>query len=123
MVKHHFEVVGVNMSGIPITGSCIAPDIIVAIELFRALGANVHSIRQTRQAHADAAICITNLTNGTPTNAIVYCYECTYRKEHHREDAAGNDIIDYTCNYPESNLAGMCLGNDGFCSAGVKEIL
>ena len=53
MVKHLFKVSGLDTQGEPFVGSCVASDIIDAINMFRAMHFSPHEIKQGVQMPAE----------------------------------------------------------------------
>ena len=61
-IKHNYSVYGVScVGGSLFTGTCVADDIIKAIELFREKQCSVWNIERKEQVSADATIEITSL--------------------------------------------------------------
>ena len=56
MMKHRYEVVGINLSGNNFKSECIDIDIIAAIKLYREIHYSVHSITRLEQVSANAHI-------------------------------------------------------------------
>lgn len=56
MVKHRYEVSGINQNEDKFTGECIATDIISAINLFRSINLSVHEITMCEQVNKNSPI-------------------------------------------------------------------
>lgn len=62
IIKHKYNVYGTScISGSLFTGTCVADDIIKAIELFRDKECSVWNIERKEQVNADTEIAITNM--------------------------------------------------------------
>ena len=70
MTKHLFAVSGLDAQGKKFTGSCVADDIVKAINLFRAEHYSPHKVEQNRQMPADHPECITCL-NGQAVSFVI----------------------------------------------------
>lgn len=68
--KHYYFVSGLDPQGDKFAGSCVAGDIINAINLFRNICHSVHEIKMGVQAPADHDECITVL-NGIEYTTII----------------------------------------------------
>ncbi len=70
MIKHLFDVSGLDAQGKPFTGSCIASDIIDAINMFREKTYSPHEIKQDAQMPANYPCGITCLQAAEESSVV-----------------------------------------------------
>ena len=141
--KHYYFVSGLDPQGDKFAGSCVAGDIINAINLFRNICHSVHEIKMGVQAPADHEECITVLNgiryttiiarSGRNRNALqiaedlfhvkmVPCNRCIFRREIPDRDEDGRPIARVECDKQDGNMWGAVMGGPGFCSEGILEV-
>lgn len=143
LTKHYYFVSGLDSHGDKFAGSCVAGDIINAINLFRNIGCSVHEIKMGVQARADHDECITVLNGVEYTTIIakggvdknllqiagdlfqvkmVPCNRCIFRREIPDRDEDGRPIARVECDKQDGNMWGVVMGGPGFCSEGILEV-
>lgn len=145
LTKHYYFVSGLDSHGDKFTGSCVAGDIIKAINLFRNICCSVHEIKMGMQARADHDECITVLNaqkyttiiakSGKNRNAVnlqiaedlfhvkmVPCNRCIFRREIPDRDEDGRPIARVECDKQDGSMWGVVTGGPGFCSEGILEV-